>query len=129
VCLLLESWDDKSLFQKWKFNFRIPSKDEYFHVNAKDVEMQNMNASGIVRANVGNKNRGKTFWFYFFLFYIQNIDVIFAKWSGLGPNNKNTLKISLNSCQNFGLLKIANQYFLLGSYETVLKSISRLLIS
>jgi hypothetical protein len=42
--------------------------------------------------------------------------------SWLGPNNKNTLKNSLNSCQIFRLLKLL-------SYETALKNISWLLIS
>jgi hypothetical protein len=33
--------------------FRAPSKEEYFSVDAKDVEMQNMNASGPRRPEGG----------------------------------------------------------------------------
>ena len=40
------------------YNFRVTSKDEYFSVLAKDVEMQNMNASGAGRQDGGNRNNG-----------------------------------------------------------------------
>jgi hypothetical protein len=48
---------------------------------------------------------------------------------GLDPTNENPLKNSLDSCQIFKFAKIAHQYFLLCSYETVLKNISKLVIS
>ena len=47
---------------------------------------------------------------------------------GLGPNNENTLKNYLNSCQTFRLLKWL-PIFPIVFNETVLKNISRLLIS
>ncbi len=56
------------------------------------------------------------------------IKEIATKHRGLGPTNKNTLKNSLNSCQTF-IAKIDNQCFRFCSNETVLRNISRLIIS
>ncbi len=58
------SWIDQNLVTSYVYDLfmywlnvisRAPSKEEYFSVDAKDVEMQNMNASGPRRPEGGVK--------------------------------------------------------------------------